>query len=104
MLGFRYPFTNGSSRVSDKGLGDPNRPSNIFIIRTNKFGINMPIVNKEHKKDWLVRQSHWGWHHPFWQHHPHLPLPLSLEASPLPSQMLLLLWEGELSLSSSCSS
>src|ERR1041384_3636427 len=45
MLGFRYPFTNGSSRVSDKGLLNPNRPSNIFMIRTNKFGINMPIVS-----------------------------------------------------------
>src|SRR3954464_842469 len=45
MLGFRYPFTNGSSRVSDKGLGNPNRPCNVFIIRTNKFGINMPIVS-----------------------------------------------------------
>src|SRR3954465_994439 len=45
MLGFRYPFTNGSSRVSDKGLGNPNRPSNLFIIITNKFGINMPIVS-----------------------------------------------------------
>src|ERR1041384_5326828 len=45
MLGFRYPFTNGSSRVSNKGLKDPNRPSNIFIIRTNKFGIDMPIIS-----------------------------------------------------------
>src|SRR3954470_13135353 len=44
MLGFRYPFTNGSSRVSNKGLRNPNRPSNIFIIRTNKFGIHMPII------------------------------------------------------------
>src|SRR4051812_31507710 len=45
MLGFRYPFTNGSSRVSNKGLRDPNGPSNIFIIRTNKFGINRPIAS-----------------------------------------------------------
>src|SRR4051812_43391824 len=45
MLGFRYPFTNGSSRVSDKGLRNPNRPRNIFIIRTNKFGIHMPIIS-----------------------------------------------------------
>src|ERR1041384_3398067 len=45
MLGFRYPFTNGSSRVSNKGLSDPNRPSNVFIIRNNKFGINMPIIS-----------------------------------------------------------
>src|ERR1041385_619917 len=45
MLGFRYTVTNGSSRVSNKGLRDPNRPSNIFIIRTNKFGIDMPIIS-----------------------------------------------------------
>src|SRR3954462_9105649 len=45
MLGFRYPFTNGSSRVRDKGLGNPNRPRNVVIIETNKFGINMPIVS-----------------------------------------------------------
>src|SRR3954470_14666940 len=45
MLGFRYPFTNGSSRVSNKGLRDPNRSTNIFIIRTNKFGIHKPIIS-----------------------------------------------------------
>src|SRR4051812_39949889 len=45
MLGFRYPFTNGSSCVSNKGLRDPNGPSNIFIIRTNKFGIDMPVIS-----------------------------------------------------------
>src|SRR3954465_7337659 len=45
ILGFRYSFTNGSSRVSNKGLRDPSRPSNIFIIRTNKFGIDVPIIS-----------------------------------------------------------
>src|SRR3954464_8447841 len=45
MLGFRYPFTNGPSHVSNKGLRNPNRPSNIFIIRTNKFGIHIPIIS-----------------------------------------------------------
>src|SRR3954466_5506646 len=45
MLGFRYPFTNGSSHVINKGLRNPNRPSNIFIIRTNKFYIHMPIIS-----------------------------------------------------------
>src|SRR3954471_18123503 len=45
MLGFRYPFTNGSSRVSNKGLRHPNGTCNILIKRTNKFGINMPIIS-----------------------------------------------------------
>ena len=43
MLGFRYPFCNGSFDVSDKGLRNPNRPFNVLIRRANKFGINMPI-------------------------------------------------------------
>ena len=42
-LGFRYPFCNGSFDVSNKGLRNPNRPFNVLIRRTNKFGINMPI-------------------------------------------------------------
>ena len=42
MLGFRYPFSNGSFDVN-KGLRNPNRPFNVLIRRTNKFGINMPI-------------------------------------------------------------
>src|SRR3989337_886484 len=45
MLGFRYPFCNGSFEVSDKGLRNPNRPFNVLIRRTNKFGINMPITS-----------------------------------------------------------
>src|SRR3954470_23274449 len=45
MLGFRYPFCNGSFDVSDKGLRNPNRPFNVLIRRTNKFGINMPITS-----------------------------------------------------------
>ena len=44
ILGFRYPFFNGSSFVSNKGLWDPNRPSNVTIIRTNIFCINIPII------------------------------------------------------------
>ena len=45
MLGFRYPFCNGSFDVSNKGLRNPNRPFNILMRRTNKFGINMPITS-----------------------------------------------------------
>ena len=45
MLGFRYPFCNGSFYVSNKGLRNPNRPFNVLIRRTNKFGINMPITS-----------------------------------------------------------
>src|SRR3954466_15358339 len=45
MLGFRYPFCNGSFDVSDKGLRNPNRPFNVLIRRTNKFGINMPVTS-----------------------------------------------------------
>src|ERR1041385_7450772 len=45
MLGFRYPFTNGSSCVSNKGLRHPKGPCNILTKRTNKFGINMPIIS-----------------------------------------------------------
>src|SRR3954471_2127059 len=45
MLGFRNPFCNGSFDVSDKGLRNPNRPFNVLIRRTNKFGINMHITS-----------------------------------------------------------
>src|ERR1041385_647162 len=45
MLGFRYPLTNGSSRVSNKGFRHPNGPCIILIKRTNKFGIDMPIIS-----------------------------------------------------------
>ena len=38
MLGFRYPFCNGSFDVSNKGLRNPNRPFNVLMRRTNKAG------------------------------------------------------------------
>src|SRR5664279_2782172 len=43
-VGFRSPFLDGSSFVSNKGLGNPNRPMLIIIIGgTNIFSINMTI-------------------------------------------------------------
>src|SRR6266516_1408544 len=45
MIGFRYPFCNGSFNVSNKGLRNPSRPFNVLIRRTNKFGINIPITS-----------------------------------------------------------
>src|SRR4051812_25730598 len=45
MLGFRYPFCNGSFDVSNKGLRNPNRTFNVLIRRTNKFGKNMSITS-----------------------------------------------------------
>src|SRR4051812_39030140 len=47
LLGFRYPFCNGSFHVSNKGLGNPNRVSNKSIIGTNVFSINITIIIKE---------------------------------------------------------
>ena len=45
MLGFRYPFCNGSFDVSNKVLRNPNRTFNVLIRSTNKFGINMSITS-----------------------------------------------------------
>ena len=54
MLGFRYPFLDGSFSVSNKNLRDPNGPLNITIKWTNIFGINMSIVIPAQHIRWVI--------------------------------------------------
>src|SRR5215216_6953403 len=53
-FGYRYPFCNGSWRVSNKGLGDPNSPSIIIIVSANKFCKGIAIISCHEDIRWIV--------------------------------------------------
>src|SRR4051812_22720858 len=51
---FRSPFFNGSYRVSNKGLRNPNSPCIIIIISADKFSKSIPIIPSQKGIRWIV--------------------------------------------------
>src|SRR4051812_17434995 len=61
---FMSPFFNGSYRVSNKGLRNPNSPCIVIIICPDKFSKGISIIPSQKEIRWVVHAGIIrGWNH-----------------------------------------